>query len=53
MQAIAEGEVPVGCVFVRNPGNGTDAYIIARGSNKTNKFRNVCYMILLCIAIYQ
>jgi hypothetical protein len=38
--ALAEREVPVGCVFVRN---GT---IIARGRNATNRTRNVCVFLL-------
>jgi hypothetical protein len=34
--------VPVGCVFVRNATGSTNGgYIIARGSNKTNEYRNV------------
>lgn len=38
--------MPVGCVFVLDPGGGADATIIARGSNKTNEFRNVGSLLL-------
>lgn len=34
-EALAAGEVPVGCVFVR------DGEIIARARNRTNELRNV------------
>ena len=35
-EALAVGEVPVGCVFVR------DDEIIAQARNRTNELRNVC-----------
>jgi tRNA(Arg) A34 adenosine deaminase TadA len=35
-EALAAGEVPVGCVFVR------DRKIIAKARNRTNQLRNVC-----------
>lgn len=36
-EALAAGEVPVGCVFVR------DGRIIAKARNRTNELRNVGY----------
>ncbi len=34
--ALENGEVPVGCVFIKPTGDGGDDIIIAAGSNKTN-----------------
>lgn len=36
-EALANGEVPVGCVFVR------DGVIIGKARNRTNELRDVCF----------
>ncbi len=41
--ALENGEVPVGCVFVKS------GSIIARAHNKTNELKNVCYFKFLYV----
>jgi tRNA-specific adenosine deaminase 2 len=44
-EALDAGEVPVGCVFVR------DGKIIAKARNRTNEFHNVKHFTFLCRVI--
>ena len=43
--ALDEGEVPVGCVVVR------DGAVAATGSNKTNETRNVSVCVRVCTCV--